>query len=124
MKFFYEVSDIPVQTIVHVAKKLHISRLIMGRPGIALCCKCFEAMLFRKSLRSCLQTLISSHLMTNLDIKEIKDVVIVQKNDTKYGVVHRWKVGSNPHQNTWLLRLFFGICRGLFKFSQNKIIGS
>lgn len=32
MKFFYEVSESPVQTIIHIAQQLHISRLILGRP--------------------------------------------------------------------------------------------
>lgn len=32
LKFFYEVSDSPVETIVNVAERLHVSRLILGRP--------------------------------------------------------------------------------------------
>lgn len=32
MKFFYSVSDSPVETIVHMAQHLHASRLILGRP--------------------------------------------------------------------------------------------
>lgn len=32
MKFFYEVSDSPVDTIIQVSQQLHISRLILGRP--------------------------------------------------------------------------------------------
>lgn len=32
MKFFYEVSDTPVRTILHFAQELHVSRLILGRP--------------------------------------------------------------------------------------------
>ncbi len=32
MKFFYEVSDSPVETIARMAEKLHVSRLILGRP--------------------------------------------------------------------------------------------
>lgn len=32
MKFFYEVSDSPVETIINTAQQLHISRLILGRP--------------------------------------------------------------------------------------------
>ena len=32
MKFFYTVSDSPVETIVDIAQKLQVSRLILGRP--------------------------------------------------------------------------------------------
>lgn len=32
IKFFYEVSDSPVETIIEIAQRLHISRLILGRP--------------------------------------------------------------------------------------------
>jgi amino acid transporter len=32
MKFFYEVSDSPVETIVKMAERLHASRIILGRP--------------------------------------------------------------------------------------------
>ncbi len=32
IKFFYEVSDSPVETIMSMAQRLHISRLILGRP--------------------------------------------------------------------------------------------
>jgi amino acid transporter len=35
MKFLYVVSDAPTQTIVETAKKLHISRVILGMPRIA-----------------------------------------------------------------------------------------
>lgn len=32
MKFFYVVSDSPVETIVNMSEQLHVSRLILGRP--------------------------------------------------------------------------------------------
>src|SRR5262249_4427293 len=32
MKFFYTVSQSPVETIVNMAEQLHVSRLILGRP--------------------------------------------------------------------------------------------
>ena len=32
IKFFYEVSDSPVEVIVNMAKQLNVSRLILGRP--------------------------------------------------------------------------------------------
>jgi amino acid transporter/nucleotide-binding universal stress UspA family protein len=32
MKFFYEVSDSPVETIANMAQQLHVSRVILGRP--------------------------------------------------------------------------------------------
>lgn len=32
MKFFYEISDSPVETIVNMAQQLNISRLVLGRP--------------------------------------------------------------------------------------------